>query len=58
MINALIGSLFVYKMNVLPSVSKAQYDEIHRIIRKYIWCNKKSKIPPYENLRTIYLSVK
>ena len=36
MVNSLIGSLFVYKMNVLPKLTKTQYEEIQRLIKRYL----------------------
>ena len=43
-INTLMSSLFVYKMLVLPSLTKKQLNRIDTIIRKFLWKNGKAKI--------------
>ena len=37
MLNSLVSSLFVYKMNVLISIPKSLAEEIDDILRKFIW---------------------
>ena len=44
-INALVGSLFVYKMSVLPSMSTDMYKVIDQEIERYLWAGHKPKIP-------------
>ena len=48
-VNTLIGSLFVYKMQVLPPVNDEIIDKAYDIIGKFIWSSKRSKLP----LRTL-----
>ena len=43
-VNTLIGSQFVYKMMVLPSMSDKIIRTIENIIRDYLWSGKKAKI--------------
>ena len=45
LINTLMSSLFVYKMSVLPLMSKTQLNNIDTIINKFIWKGRKPKIP-------------
>ena len=45
-INTLVASLFIYKMTVLPRMSELYINRLHEIINKFIWNNKKPKIPP------------
>ena len=44
-VNALIGSLFVYKMSVLPNIGENHHKAIDELISSFIWNEKKSKIP-------------
>ena len=37
MLNALIGSLYVYKMQVLPTLSDGYVKEIHDVKNNYMW---------------------
>ena len=48
-VNVLIGSLFVYKMSVLPNIPESIVKKIEKIITEFIWSKKKAKIP----LRTL-----
>ena len=43
-INSLISSLFVYKMQVLPLMSKQYIARLNRMIADFIWNGKKPKI--------------
>ena len=43
-VNTLVASLYVYKMMVLPTMTKNMFKKIDNIIREYIWAGKKSKI--------------
>ena len=43
-VNTLIGSLFVYKINVLPLMSKVLSHSLHDIIVKYTWKHKRAHI--------------
>ena len=43
-VNALVASLFVYKMMVLPKIPKLIVKGLDNIIREFLWNNKKSKI--------------
>ena len=43
-INSLIGSLFVYKMFVLPKIPKTLVDKLDYICTTFIWNNQKAKI--------------
>ena len=45
-INALIGSLFVYKMTVLPNAPGKVIQEVESIIKDFIWNGKRAKIKP------------
>lgn len=44
-VNSLIASLYVYKLNVLPSISDKQILKLEELINNFIWNNKKAKIP-------------
>ena len=44
-INTLMASLFVYKMSVLPPMTKSQLKRLDKIITEFIWKNKRAKIP-------------
>ena len=44
-INALMGSLFVYKCNTMLHMNVKQIKEIEGIFRHYLWNGKKDKIP-------------
>ena len=44
-INTLIGSLFVYKMMVLPEIPRNMISNFNAICDKYIWNGRKLKIP-------------
>ena len=44
-VNTLIGSLFVYKMNVLPMLPDKMIDIFNDMIIKYIWKLKVARIP-------------
>ena len=44
-VNALIASIFVYKMMVLPPLTDGQIKRIDRLIGHFIWNGKRSKIP-------------
>ena len=43
-VNTLMSSLFVYKMMVLPNMSKKQITRINDIVKKFIWIGKRSKV--------------
>ena len=43
-VNTLIGSLFVYKMMVLPTIPISIVKSINNMIREFLWNNKKAKI--------------
>ena len=43
-VNTLVASLYVYKMMVLPTMTKSMFKKIDNLIRDYIWKGKKSKI--------------
>ena len=43
-VNTLVGSLFVYKMSTVLTLSEDQLHEIEVIIRDFIWSGKKPKI--------------
>ena len=43
-INSLVGSLFVYKMQQLPLMSKKVIAEITMLITKFVWNGRKPKI--------------
>ena len=43
-VNTLMSSLFVYKMQVLPVLNMQQIEEIEAIIQDFIWNGKKPKI--------------
>ena len=42
--NALVYSLFVYKLNVLPKINKNRIQEYNRLARKFVWGGKHPKI--------------
>ena len=44
-VNTLIGSQLVHKMNVLPIIPKKLMAVFNEIISNYIWKNKRAKIP-------------
>ena len=44
-INTLIGSLFVYKMTVLPSIPERIVKHIEALLINFIWGGNKAKIP-------------
>ena len=43
-VNTLVGSLFVYKMTVLPNMPRTLIEEMKKEIRSFIWNGKKAKI--------------
>ena len=43
-INTLISSLFIYRMQLLPLISKGTAKQINRIITEFIWNGRKPKI--------------
>lgn len=43
-VNSLIGSLFVYKMSVLPKIPPTFIKNINAMIEKFIWKCRKPKI--------------
>ena len=43
-VNMLIGSLFVYKMSVLPTISPEIVQKMNRMIHAFLWNGKKAKI--------------
>ena len=45
LINALIGSLFVYKMSVLPNISDNEIAKIEAELTSFLWNKKKPKVP-------------
>ena len=44
-INTLVGSLFVYKMDVMPVIPQQKINPFHDVIIKYMWKNKRARIP-------------
>ena len=44
-VNTLIASLFVYCMQVLPTMSQKQFASLDSMISQFIWNDKKAKIP-------------
>ena len=44
MLNSLIGSLFIYKLQVLPAINSRMVQKINEIIQDFIWNGKKPKI--------------
>ena len=44
MINSLIGSLFVYKMNVLYTILDGVVDAFNKLLAAYLWDEKKQKV--------------
>ena len=45
LINSLMSSIFIYRMYVLPPLSKPQLERIQKIIKSFLWKGKKPKIP-------------
>ena len=43
-VNSLMASLFIYKMQVLPMFDQLQVDEINQVIEDFIWGGKRPKI--------------
>ena len=43
-INTMVGSLFVYKMLVLPHIPQGVVKKLYNLFREFIWNKKKSKI--------------
>ena len=43
-VNSLIGSLFVYKMQLLANISEEKFQKIDKIIENFIWYDKKPKL--------------
>ena len=43
-VNALVASLFVHKMMVLPIIPKNIVQQVDNVIRSFLWDNKKAKI--------------
>ena len=43
-LNSLVGSLLVYKMQVLPTISTSLTVKINRLLEKFIWNGRKPKI--------------
>ena len=43
-INSLIGSLFIYKMNVLPAIPNQIINTVNDLLSKFIWKEKKPKV--------------
>lgn len=66
LINSLVGSLYVYKMNVLPNLSAKHIKAFETIVRKFLWKEKKSCIAlsllqadkEYGGLRLVHLQKK
>ena len=44
-VNSLVGSLFVYKMTVLPKIPKHTVNAFNKLISAFIWNDKRPKIP-------------
>ena len=44
-INALMASLFVYKMQVLPVITDRITTQVEAVIKEFLWHGKKEKIP-------------
>ena len=51
-VNSLMSSLFVYRLQNIANVTKDFYDKYEQVIKSFIWSGKKPKIP----LETLYLS--
>ena len=51
-VNTLMSSLFVYRLQNIANVTADLYDRYERVINSFIWSNNKAKIP----LSTLYLS--
>ena len=45
LVNTLVGSLFVYKMNVLPPVNNDMLEEYNKVISNFLWNQKLVRIP-------------
>ena len=45
LVNTLLSSLFVYKLQVIPQISKQQMEEYDSIVQNFIWKGKSAKIP-------------
>ena len=45
LVNTLMGSLYTYKLSVLPPVSKEQCKQFYKIVKDFLWNGKKPKIP-------------
>ena len=43
-LNSLVGSLFVYRMSVLPLMPKRYLDTLKKMFREFLWDGKKAKI--------------
>ena len=44
-INSLIGSLFVYKMTVLPAIPEKYIKSLNEIFNQFLWNHRRPKIP-------------
>ena len=44
-INSLIMSLFVYKMQVIPNIPQKIIKQLEVMLKQFIWNNKKAKVP-------------
>ena len=44
-INSLMASLYVYKMQVLPVLEKKLIKEEENVIKEFLWQGKREKIP-------------
>lgn len=44
LVNSLIGSLYVYKMMVLPNLPQQHFIQFDKLIRKFLWKGKKPRI--------------
>lgn len=44
LVNSLVGSRYVYKMTVLPSLDDSYIKKFHTMIRKFLWNDSKPKI--------------
>ena len=44
-VNSLMASLFVYKMQVLPPIEESHINRIEEVIENFLWRGTKSKIP-------------
>ena len=43
-VNTLVGSLFVYKMSILPILPDTYVHKLNKIVSNFVWCNRKAKI--------------